>query len=55
MVAALTELINPDEDRVMIIDLGLKDGKVEVRIEFLGVHQDIKQKFIIVQDYLDAQ
>jgi CRISPR-associated protein Cas2 len=49
MVAALTELINPDEDRIMIIDLGPKDGKVEERIEFLGVHQqEMERKFIIV-------
>lgn len=49
MVAALTDLINPDEDRIMIIDLGPKDGKVEERIEFLGVHPDEKeQKYIIV-------
>jgi len=49
MVAAMTELINPDEDRIMIIDLGPKDGKVEERIEFLGVHQkEMERKFIIV-------
>jgi CRISPR-associated protein Cas2 len=49
MVAALTDLIKQDEDRIMIIDLGPKDGKVEERIEFLGVHPDQKeQKYIIV-------
>jgi CRISPR-associated protein Cas2 len=49
MVAALTELINSDEDRVMIIDLGPKDGKVEERIEFMGIHQaEMERKFIIV-------
>ena len=49
MVAGLTDLIKPDEDRVMIIDLGPKDGKVGERIEFLGVHPDEKeQKYIIV-------
>jgi CRISPR-associated protein Cas2 len=49
MVAALTDLLKPDEDRVMIIDLGPKDGKVEERIEFIGVHPDEKeQKYIIV-------
>ena len=49
MVAALTELIKEDEDRIMIIDLGPKDGRVEERIEFLGVRPDEKeQKFIIV-------
>ena len=49
MVASLTELINADEDRVMIIDLGPKDGKVEERIDFLGVHtEEMERKFIIV-------
>ena len=49
MVASLTELINADEDRVMIIDLGPKDGKVEERIDFLGVHQEkMERKFIVV-------
>ena len=49
MVAALTELINLDEDRVMIIDLGPVEGRIEDRIEFLGVHQsETERKFIIV-------
>jgi CRISPR-associated protein Cas2 len=49
MVAALTDLIKDDEDRIMIIDLGPKDGRVEERIEFLGVHPyEKEQKFIIV-------
>ncbi len=49
MVTALTELIDQDEDRVMIIDLGPVEGRVEERIEFLGVHHEEKeQKFIIV-------
>jgi CRISPR-associated protein Cas2 len=49
MVAALTDLMNLDEDRVMIIDLGPNDGKVEERIEFIGIHaQHMEQKFIIV-------
>lgn len=38
MVVAISELIQPDVDRVMIIDLGPVDGKVAERIEFLGVH-----------------
>jgi CRISPR-associated protein Cas2 len=49
MVAALTELIKANEDRVMIIDLGPKDGKVEERIDFMGVHQEeMERRFIIV-------
>ncbi len=49
MVAALAELINPDEDRVMIIDLGPVEGRVEERIEFMGAHpSQMERKFIIV-------
>lgn len=49
MVAALTELIEPDLDRVMIIDLGPVDGRVEERIEFLGAHpEQMGRKYIIV-------
>jgi len=49
MVAALTELIKIDEDRIMIIDMGPTEGGVEGRIEFLGVHHEDKEgKFIIV-------
>ncbi|MFZ2470995.1 MAG: CRISPR-associated endonuclease Cas2 [Methanothrix sp.] len=51
MVAALTDLIAADEDRVMIIDMGPVDGMVKERIEFLGVHADKKEqggKIIIV-------
>jgi CRISPR-associated protein Cas2 len=38
LVAALTEIIKHDDDRIMIVDLGPLDGTVEDRIEFLGVH-----------------
>ncbi|MDD1751149.1 MAG: CRISPR-associated endonuclease Cas2 [Methanothrix sp.] len=38
LVAALTEIIKHDDDRIMIVDLGPLDGRVEERIEFLGVH-----------------
>jgi CRISPR-associated protein Cas2 len=49
MIATLTELIKHDEDRVMIVDLGPLEGKVEDRIEFLGVHPDeTERKAIIV-------
>lgn len=51
MVAALTEIINLDEDRVMIIDMGPVDGRVQDRIEFLGAHpqeNETERKFIIV-------
>jgi CRISPR-associated protein Cas2 len=38
MVAALTDLIEADADRIMIIDMGPSDGRVRERIIFLGVH-----------------
>ncbi len=37
LVAALTDIIKHDEDRVMIINLGPLEGEVDRRIEFLGV------------------
>ena len=49
MVAALTDLIKQNEDRIMIIDLGPAEGSVEKRIEFLGVHPvQMERKAIIV-------
>ena len=48
MAVALHDLINPDEDRVMIIDLGPNDGRVMERIEFIGIHREhLVRKFII--------
>lgn len=48
LVEALIDLIDIDEDRVMIIDLGPVDGRVEERIEFLGVHHQEKGEKIII-------
>ena len=49
LIAALTNLIKHDEDRVMIIDLGPADGTAEDRIEFLGVHSpEVRPNAIIV-------
>lgn len=49
LVVALSELIQHDADRVMIIDLGPVDGKVAERIEFLGVHtKEVPRGAIIV-------
>ncbi|NPV63056.1 MAG: CRISPR-associated endonuclease Cas2 [Methanotrichaceae archaeon] len=51
MLAALTDLIKHDLDRVMIVDLGPSDGRVNQKIEFLGVHAmdpDSPQRAIIV-------
>ena len=48
MIAALTDLIKHDEDRVMIIDLGPAEGMAEDRIEFLGVHSAEERKNAII-------
>jgi CRISPR-associated protein Cas2 len=40
MASVLIDLIKEDEDRIMIIDMGLVDGRVAERIEFLGVHPE---------------
>jgi CRISPR-associated protein Cas2 len=49
MVSSLTDLIDLDEDRIMIIDLGPNDGRVEERIEFIGVHALKEQRKIIIE------
>jgi CRISPR-associated protein Cas2 len=51
LVAALTELINCEQDRIMIVDLGPTDGRANERIEFIGIHlhdRDSPRKAIIV-------
>lgn len=51
LIAALTDLIDADKDRIMIIDMGPADGRVEERIIFLGVHEEKMEpggKLIIV-------
>lgn len=39
MIAALNKIINHKEDRIMIIDLGPRDGRADERIRFLGIKQ----------------
>lgn len=51
LVAALTDLINHDEDRIMIVDLGPSDGTADERIEFIGINsqdQESSRKAVIV-------
>jgi CRISPR-associated protein Cas2 len=49
MMVALEELIKHDEDRVMIVDLGPLEGRIEDRIEFLGIHPaETERKAIIL-------
>ena len=48
MIAAITDVIKHDEDRVMVIDLGPSDTSIEKRIDFLGVHppEEVRQAHI---------
>ena len=49
MIAALTDLIKQDQDRIMIVNLGPADGGAMERIEFLGLRaEDIPRKAVIV-------
>ena len=51
LVAALTDLINHDQDRIMIVDLGPSDGTADERIEFIGINsrdQESSRKAVIV-------
>ncbi len=49
LVAALAEIIKHDSDRIMIVDLGPLPGRVEDRIEFLGVHpQEIDSGAVVI-------
>jgi CRISPR-associated protein Cas2 len=45
MAEAIMSLIEKDADRVMIIDMGPVDGRVEERVEFLGCdHREHQSK-----------
>jgi CRISPR-associated protein Cas2 len=49
LMAALAEIIKHDEDRIMIVDLGPLDGRVEEKIEFMGVHpSQMESKAVVV-------
>lgn len=49
LMAILTEIIKHDEDRVMIVDLGPVEGRVDESIVFMGVHpQDLEPETLIV-------
>jgi CRISPR-associated protein Cas2 len=43
LVATLTDLINHDQDRIMIVDLGPSDGTANERIEFIGIHSQDRE------------
>ena len=49
LIAALTDLIKHDQDRIMIVDLGPADGGAMERIEFLGIRaEDSPRKAVII-------
>jgi CRISPR-associated protein Cas2 len=48
LVAALTEIIKHDEDRIMIVDLDPLDGRAEERIEFLGIRATSEESRTVV-------
>ena len=49
LMAALTEIVKHDQDRIMIVDLGPLEGRVEDRIDFIGLHPpDMERRSIIV-------
>jgi CRISPR-associated protein Cas2 len=48
MMAVLSDQIKHDEDRVMIVDLGPLEGRVEDRIEFLGAHPEETERMAII-------
>lgn len=48
LIEALDKIIKHDEDRVMIVNLGPADGRVESSIEFLGRHQARKEKQALI-------
>ena len=39
----------PDEDRIMIIDLGPVEGRIEERIVFLGGQDEHNERKIIIE------
>ena len=48
LVAALTDIIKHDEDRVMIINLGPIEGQVDKRIDFLGIRPKMSDHSAII-------
>jgi CRISPR-associated protein Cas2 len=49
LVAALTDIINHDEDSVMIINLGPANKKLDGKITFIGQKPEVEEEdFIIV-------
>ncbi|OGL42919.1 MAG: CRISPR-associated endonuclease Cas2 [Candidatus Schekmanbacteria bacterium RBG_13_48_7] len=48
LLNALTELIDYEEDRVMIVNIGPSDGAIEDKLEFLGRSKPEKSPHVVV-------
>jgi len=48
LIAILTEIIKHDEDRIMIIDLGVLGSDIDRRIDLIGVHQEENNNSAII-------
>ena len=49
LMASLSEIVKHDQDRIMIVNLGPIEGRVEEHIDFIGLHPpDMERKSIIV-------
>ena len=44
LMTALEELIDPDADRVMIVNIGPAEGKASDRVRFLGRREDFPER-----------
>ena len=48
LIEALDRIINHNEDRIMIVNLGPADGSVENNIEFLGRHPPREERQALI-------
>lgn len=48
LVAALTSIINHNDDRVILIHLGPLEGEADKRIEYLGIHPKVNDQSVII-------
>lgn len=48
LIEALDTLINHNDDRIMIVNLGPADGRVENNIKFLGRHPPKEEKQALI-------
>ena len=48
MMAAMGELINHNEDRVMVVDLGPQKGKAKEKVEFIGQRVEFVEEGAVI-------